>query len=293
VQAGGLRLATTEEELDLLHREAEFINSFSNETGVHSLVLSAGDVRAVLPSQGFLGGIFLPCEATINPYKVVNGMRDLLETSGARVLTNSCVESVERNNDGSLSVSIRHKGVITAKKVVYCMNAYSPGLLPELEERFTPFRGQMVATDILSKTALQKLPEMSFSCNHGGDYFRAHDGRLLFGGQRQSVRGRQEGIVYDGEISQTVFKRQKDFMQKHLPHLNAKFTHVWSGIMCLTDDRMPLVGNLPDRENEFIVAGFNGYGVSHAHMASLIIKDKIINGESSLPGAKLFDPNRR
>jgi glycine/D-amino acid oxidase-like deaminating enzyme len=267
VQGGGLRLATTPEELDLLRREASFINEHSKETGVNCINLSETEVRALLPSKGFLGGIYLPCEAIVNPYKIVNGTRDLLETSGARVLTNSCVESVDRNDDGSLSVSIRHKGVITAKKVVYCMNAYTSGLLPEFEDKFTPFRGQMVATDILPSPVLQALPTMSVSCNNGSDYFRTHGGRLLFGGQRQNIREQQA-------------------------FLDAKFTHVWSGTMCLTKDRMPFVGELPGKENEFIVAGFNGYGVSHAFMAGMIVRDKILKGKSSLPGAALFDPKR-
>jgi len=292
VKSGGLRLATTKEELELLCSEAEFINAYASDTGVNCIVLSEEEVRSILPSKGFIGGIYLPCESTINPYKIINGTRDLLETSGARVLTNSCVENVDRNVDGSLSVSIRHKGVITAKKVVYCMNAYTPGLLPELDSQFTPFRGQMVATDLLPDAVHRVLPAMSVSCNHGADYFRLHGGRLLFGGQRQNVRGRQEGIIYDGEISQTVFKRQKDFLQKHLPFIDVKFTHVWSGIMCLTDDRLPLVGEIPGRDNEFIVAGFNGYGLSHAFMAGQIVRDKILRGESALPGAELFDPRR-
>jgi glycine/D-amino acid oxidase-like deaminating enzyme len=291
-QNGGLRLATSKEELELLKREAAFINSFAKETGVNCIVLSESDVRSIIPSKGFLGGIYLPCESTVNPYKIVNGTRDLLETSGARVLTNSCVEKVERNEDDSLSVSIRHKGVINAKKVVYCMNAYSSSLLPELKDKFTPFRGQMVATDILPKAAIQTLPDMSMSCNNGSDYFRIHGDRLLLGGQRQNVRGQQEGIIYDGEISQTVFKRQKEFLQNHLPLIDVKFTHVWSGIMCRTHDGMPLVGELPNRKNEYIVAGFNGYGMSHAFMAGLIVRDKILKGKSSLPGAELFDPSR-
>ena len=103
----------------------------------------------------------------------------------------------------------------------------------------------------------------------------------------------QEGIIYDGDISQTVFKRQKEFLQRHLPFIDTKFTHVWSGIMCFTKDCLPYVGQLPGRENEFIVAGFNGYGISHAFMAGMIVRDKITKGKSDLPGADLFDPKRR
>jgi len=292
VQSGGLRLATTLEELDLLKREAAFINERQKLVGVNAILMNESEVQALMPSRGFLGALYLPCEATVNPYKLINGIRDVIEVSGSRVLTNSCVDNVERNIDGGFSVSIRHKGIILANKIVYCMNAYTSSLLPELEEKFVPFRGQMIATDILPKQILQVIPTMSMSCNNGNDYFRLHGDRLLFGGQRQNVRGNQEGIIYDGEISQTVFKRQRDFLQQHFPFIAPKFTHAWSGVMCQTPDGMPYVGELPGRKNEFIVAGFNGYGLSHVYASSLIARDIITKSTSVLPGAKLFDPAR-
>lgn len=292
VESGGMRLATTKEELDLLRRECGFINKNENATGINCMELTETQIRSILPSRGFIGGLYLACEATANPYKIVNSVRDVIETGGARVLTNSCVDNINRNDDGTFSVSIRHKGVILAKKIVYCTGAYTSGLLPEMEQKIVPFRGQMVATDILPDPVLQILPTMSISCNNSNDYMRLHAGKLLFGGERHNVRGNQEGIIYDGEVSQTVFRRQKDFLQQHLPFIAPKFTHIWASVMSQTNDGLPLVGEVPGRKNEFIMAGFDGYGLSHTYMASLIMRDLVIKGTSSLPCVQLFNPGR-
>jgi glycine/D-amino acid oxidase-like deaminating enzyme len=62
--------------------------------------------------------------------------------------------------------------------------------------------------------------------------------------------------------------------------------------MCSTPDGFPLIGELPDRPNQYIMAGFNGYGFSHALSGAMIIRDYIKDGKSSIPGARLFDPGR-
>lgn len=109
---------------------------------------------------------------------------------------------------------------------------------------------------------------------------------------RHAVRGRQEGLVYDGETSQAVYDRLRGFVVDHLPFIKTNFTHTWSGIMCATSDRLPLIGAVPGKPNQFIMAGFNGYGFSHTLMGSMIIRDYILSGGSQLPGTTIFDPAR-
>jgi len=287
--AGGLRLATTEKELEKLTLESEFIEKHAR---LNCPVLNLDEIRGVLPQTGFVGGMFVPVESTFNPYKVVNGLRELIERKGSRVLTDCQVSSIT-NTDKGLAVSIRHKGIIRAKKVVYCTNAYTPELVPELSETMSPYRGQMLATDYLENSVAQVLPAMSMTCNNGSEYFRLHNGRLLVGGMRHAVRGQQAGIIDDGEISPSVFDKLRDFVSEALPFVqDVKFTHTWSGIMCATPDGLPLIGAIPGRENEYILGGFNGYGYGHALQGSMIVRDLIKTGSSVRPGVELFNPGR-
>lgn len=285
---GGIRLASTDEEFELLKRESAFVLQHRQ---LECPIFEREQVQSILPGTPFVGGLFVPTEATFNPYKVVNGMREFIERKGPRVLTDCQVTNVTRSQDGSLSVSIRHKGIIRAKKVVYCTNAYMPELLPELANVMSSFRGQMVATDFIPDSVLQTLPQASMSCNHGHEYWRLHGGRLLVGGMRRSVRGHQSNIIDDGEVSPTVYDRLRSFVNESLPMLkDVTFTHTWSGIMCATPDQLPLIGAI--RPDEYVLGGFNGYGYSHALQGGMVIKDLITRGESSHPGVSLFNPAR-
>lgn len=286
---GGLRLAVSEEEMTNLIKESFFINKYR---GLECPILSQQDIQNILPNSPFVGGIFIPTESMFNPYKLVNGLRELLERKGPRVLTDCQVTSVDKVSDG-FSVSIRHKGTIKAKKVVYCNNAYTPELLPELADVITSFRGQMIATDFLPNSVLQTLPQMSITSNDCNEYFRPHGGRLLVGGMRHSVRGNQIGIVDDGEFSVSVYERLRAFAVSAIPAIkDIKFTHSWSNVLCSTPDGLPLIGKVPNKENEFVLGGFGYYGYSHILHGSMIIKDLISKGESQHPGVRLFDPKR-
>lgn len=288
-ESGGLRLAIDEDELLLLKQEAEFIRK---HVGLNCPIMSSDDIQTLLPDTGFVGGMFVPNEVTFNPYKVVNGLREMIERKGQRVLTGCQVTDVTKRDNG-FDVSIRHKGIIRAKRLVYCTGAYTAELLPELADKMVSYRGQMVATDILPDAILQTLPQLSMSCHDCHEYWRLHGGRLLVGGMRHAVRGNQVGISNDGEVSPAVLDRLRGFVDVALPMTkDVKFTYTWSGIMCATPDHLPLVGALPDRPNEFILGGFNGYGYSHALQGGLIVKELMTKGISEQPGVDLFDPRR-
>lgn len=286
---GGLRLAADDKEMESLVLESKFLRKHRD---LDCPVLDKKDIADMLPKSNFVGGMYVPTEATFNPYKVTNGLRELIDNKGSRVMTDCQVLSVTQE-EKALAVSIRHKGIIKAKKVVYATNAYTSELLPEFAEVMTPYRGQMIATSPLGSIASQAIPAMSMSSSNCDEYFRLYNGRLLVGGKRNSVRGKQKGIINDGEISPGIHDKLRGFVMDILPSTkDIKFTHAWSGIMCATPDGLPFIGQVPGKENEYVLGGFNGYGYCHSLQGSTIIKDLILSGHSKSPGAELFNPAR-
>lgn len=289
-ETGGLRLAITDEEMSKLEAESAFIQKVRRVT---CPVLSRRQLDLMVPAKRFVGGMFVPNEASYNPYKVVNGLRDTVEKGGTRVFTNTQVESVVTNDDGSLTVSIRHRGTIRAKQVVYCTGAYTSRLLPEFTDILIPFREQVIATDYLENDVVLTLPAMSISCNNGQERFRQYAARFIMGGMRQSVRGQQEGIVYDGEISPAVYDKLRLFAIESFPFLkNSKFSHVWSGVFCGTTDDKPLIGPVPNRPNQYIMTGFGYYDSSNAILGSMLIKDYIKHKDSVGLCHQILNPGR-
>lgn len=289
-ECGGLRLAVNEEELAKLEVESKFIQQ---HRGIECPILSGKNLGPLVPSKKFVGGMFVPNEATFNPYKTVNGLRDVIEKSGTRVFTNATVESVILEDDNSLSVSVRNRGVIKAKQVVYCTGSYTTRLLPEFGDILQPFREQVVATEFVENEVLNTFPTMSLSANDGRERFRTHNSKIIVSGLRQSVRGQQEGITYDGEISQAVYDKIRAYSNDVFPFLsNVKFGHVWSSVLCSTPDGLPLIGPVPGRKNQYVLAGFGCYDSSHAILGGMMIKDYIKNKDSIVQGHSILNPGR-
>jgi glycine/D-amino acid oxidase-like deaminating enzyme len=280
---GGLRLAMDDEELLKLQDEVELIRKADISTVPE--MLSQDHVTSLMNSDKFVGGAFISHEGTLNPYRISNMIANEL---GNIIFVNSHVESVEKSDD-KLLVSIKNKGIIRSNFVVYCTNAYTPRLLPELAENLSSFRGQMISTNALPESA---LPNMSMSCDYGRQYLRLHNKRLLLGGMRHEVRGQQANLMTDGEFSQTVYNKLRSFLSETFPRLECKIIDTWTGIMCATSDNLPLIGPVPGRPGEFINAGFNGYGYSQVFLGGIIIKDYIKNNKTSIIGADLFTPER-
>lgn len=280
---GGLRLAMDLKELHDIEDEVELIRKADISTQPE--MLSRKHVKSLMGSGRFVGGTFISHEAILNPYRMANMIANQL---GNVIFTNSSVESVERVDD-KLLVSIKDKGVIKSSFVVYCTNAYTPRLLPELAENLTSLRGQMISTTALPESS---LPNMSISCDYGHQYFRLHNKKLLLGGMRHEVRGQQANITADGEFSQAVYSKLRSFLSETFPEIECKIESTWTGTMCATSDNLPLIGPVPGRPGEFINAGFNGYGYSQVFLGGMIIKDYIKNNKTSIVGASLFNPDR-
>lgn len=289
-ESGGLRLAIDEKELEALEEEATIIEDAG--VGVTPVMLTKAEVEKLIYSQRFVGGMYIANEATFNPYMLVNNMATKLNAGGRRIMTGCSVESVTYKEDGAMDVLVRDKGIIRTKKVVYCTNAYTPRLLPEFAEFMIPVRGQMIASNVLPLEIQKAMPQMSMSCNYGREYFRVHKDRLLMGGMRHKVRGHQRDIMFDGEASRAVGQHLREFMTQAFPYIQDGPTHTWTGIMSETKDGFPLVGPVPSKPGQFISAGFNGYGFSHALLSAYAIRDFVLESEAILPAVTLFDPAR-
>jgi glycine/D-amino acid oxidase-like deaminating enzyme len=289
-ESGGLRLAIDEAELDVLREEAQLIEDAN--VGVTPVMLSKAEVENLVYSKRFAGGMYVASEATFNPYMLINQMAEKLDAGGRRILTGCSVESVTENDDGILEVQIRDKGIVRAKKVIYCTNAYTPRLLPEFAPFMSTFRGQIIASDKLPEQVQKVMPPMSMSCNYGREYFRVHREKMLMGGMRHKVRGHQTGTTFDGEASRAVGQHLRDFMTTVFPYITNAPTHIWTGVMSSTDDGFPIVGEVPGKPNQYVCAGFNGYGFSHSLLSAFAIRDIVLGNKLTLPAIELFDPIR-
>ncbi|KAK8095959.1 FAD dependent oxidoreductase [Apiospora kogelbergensis] len=230
------------------------------------------------------------------PYKLVT---QLLEKAMERnphlnLQTETPVLSVEALEEGRSGTIIHtERGSIRAKKAVFATNAYTAGLLPQYRGVINPYRG--TASHLtLPKGADPVFPHLSHTYNieYGlkypasptVDYLNPRpDGGIVVGGGRWLFQQPEElwqDNIDDSALIGPVLEAAyfEGYMQRVFrgwENSGTKLDKVWTGIMASTKDGMPHIGKVPQRENQWVIAAFNGAGMTQILLLGKAIADMV------------------
>jgi glycine/D-amino acid oxidase-like deaminating enzyme len=218
--------------------------------------------------------------STLQPWKLTaHIMRDNLE-KGANLQTYTVARSITKNQTGSRQWIVHtDRGDILCDNVVHATNAYSAALEPSMRGVITPkphICNRFVPPRALSGAkALQNsygvlLPDGGlFSINPRC----SADGNVMFGGSNPGQKkldewaGQGPDRCVDDSLANIdiVTKEVKALLEREfLDEKEVKFgpgegfQYSWSGIIGLSTDGVPFVGELPDKPGQWICAGHHG-----------------------------------
>lgn len=290
-EAGGLRLAETPHEWQELQQASVLLQ----QAGIAHQLLDAAAAAAALPAaRGFHGALRLLGEAIVQPVAMVRGLAVAAAAAGARIVTSAPVASVA-GSAGDFAITLRDGRTVRAAAVAHCTASLARELDDSgfLSRTVFPFRGQVLATDVLPPQLAAQFPPYAMSSNFCYEYFRLHRERFVIGGMRWSVRGEEQGTLDDQTHNDEVSHNLRGYVARHFPCLEGiDFPHVWTGIMAGTPDGLPLLGGLPGRPGAFALLAFNGYGLSFAFHAGRCLAQMIVDGQCDDDAVELFAPRR-
>lgn len=272
-QQGGLTLAASPEEWAALQAGGAALR----EAGVPFEVLSRnetqGHVDAPLPPR-FLGALYNPETALVNPAKLARGIIRAAVGLGARLAPHTEVLALT-DCAGGIAVETS-RGEVIAGHVVLATNAWSPLLAGFLKDRIAPVRGQIFAT-----APAPRVFRRAMSTNWGYEYWSQRaDGRIILGGARWAVADRDEGY-YAEELRPEIQTALHDFLTESFPVLrDVPIERRWSGIMGFSRDGYPFIGPMPGRPRLLVAAGFTGHGGPYFAITGKSIAEVIVRGES-------------
>lgn len=232
---------------------------------------------------GVLGALVNPDDASVNPVELVELLAAKARASGATIFENREVFGVEGDDEGA---TVRSADlVIRARRVLICLNAYAPLLIPELAGIITPRRGQMIALD---GTGLRL--DASYYANHGSEYFRSSaDGTVVVGGCRTYFADREVG--FEDTTTSYVQSALETFAARALgidgaPAVRARLKARWAGTMGFSPDGLPLVGPVDDLgasarygANVWFCGGFTGHGMSMGYRTAQSAVEGMLEGK--------------
>ena len=250
-----------------------------------------GEETQELNATGCHGGLLVTNTSIAHPAMYHAGLLAAVQRAGARVHGHCRVTGFHRERDG-IDLRTTH-GKVRAGEVIMATNAYTGREAPWFRRRLIRTNAFMAATEPLDAALLKRLmPSQRIYMDYSRymfNYWRAAPdaNRLLFGGQTGLMHKRPEHIAR---------LLQKDLARVFPELAGTRFSHLWSGVVAMTMDRLPHLGV---RDGIHYALGCNGSGLPLGtyigHNSPLIkwlfrlsLPDEECGGESRL--AALRDP---
>lgn len=261
-RTGSLRLARNAAEAAALEAESEAL------TADGFVADWLPELDAPLASL-FDAGLSHPVDGAIHPARWVRRLAGHAAAAGADIREHDPVQSLDE---------------LDADGIVLATDGYTQGLLPELDRAVRPTRGQVIATDPFPELV---FPRPHYTCDGDVYWHQLEDGRLILGG----FRDRSLDAEWTREEATTsVIQEALDAFARELMRADPAVAHRWSGIFGTTEDLLPLVGRVPEREDVWVSCGYSGHG----NVLGLACGELVASGMLGRPAPELslFDPMR-
>ena len=260
---GNLLAVTKRRYLRDLAHEAEHLARHYDYDGYRMVAHS--EMRELVASRRYCGGRFDRGGGHLHPLNLALGMAGAAAAAGTRIFELSRVARIEWT--ASPLVKTAH-GVVRARYVVLCANAYLGRLEPRIASTLMPISNHVLATAPLGAERARALIRND-CCVHASkfvvDYYRlTSDHRLLFGG----------GETYGWRPPPDAKRFVRRYMLEVFPQLaDVGIDYGWDGEVGITRSRLPHFGRLPG--GGFFAQGFSGHGVVLTQIAGRLLAEAV------------------
>jgi 4-methylaminobutanoate oxidase (formaldehyde-forming) len=302
VECGGIRLASSEERMEELRRQAGWAKTF----GLPLELISAEEAEEMFPlmsTEGVLGGAWLPTDGYIDPAQLTYGLADGARRGGCRIFTNTQVTGIDVR-EGRVRGVRTDRGNLEAEVVVDAGGMYAAEVarMAGVRVPLLPMSHQYLVTQPLDEVA---------AARGGGSGERRHlptlrdpdlliyyredgDGLVMGGYERRSEpafmptgTGRLESIPpdFNGRLLEEDWDRFEEIVENSKRRVPAMeritVTKLINGPEAFTPDNEFCLGE-SEVAGFFVCAGFCAHGLAGAGGIGRVMAEWIVTGEPSL-----------
>jgi len=283
---GTLQVATSEAQLG----DWDEVVTACREVGVPGATVeqSADELAARCRSDAFLGGMYLPVAANVQPARLALGLRRRVQELGVRLYEDSAVTRLA----GTVTAHTA-EGSISARSAILAVNSATCG-----------FAGYRLAHAVASSHMVITEPvpdvveeigwtggENIHDCRTLLHYFRTtNDGRIAlgWGGGRMGIGGRRRGIL---EVDADAVRKAGEALRRFFPALRGRrLTHAWGGPIDVSPTHLPIFGSRGAVHHGF---GFTGNGVGPSYLGGEILARLALDRRDEVTRLAIVEPDRK
>jgi glycine cleavage system aminomethyltransferase T/glycine/D-amino acid oxidase-like deaminating enzyme len=283
-EVGSLRLASSQERMEELARQAGWAKTF----GLPLELVSAAEAKELFPPlspEGVLGAAYLPTDGYIDPSQLTFALAEGARRRGAEVATNTRVTGI-RVEKGRVTAVETDKGAIETEVVVNAggMFAGEIGRLAGVNVPVIPMAHEYLITapgGVPLDLPTMRDPSLLV-------YFRGESGGLVMGGyERHPAPWGLDGIPpdFNGKLLPEDWDRFEELLTNavaRVPELeDADVVRLVNGPEAFTPDGEFILGE-SDVRGFWIAAGFCAHGLAGAGGMGQLVAEWIVEGVPSL-----------
>jgi len=277
IRSGEINVAVEPHHIEDIHEEVEL----SQQYGVDAKFLNQEEIRALVNSPSYLGAIFDPDMAMLNPTQLAWGLKEACLKYGVHIYEGTQVIGLEEQRDCVLVKT--QFGEIKSMKVALATNAFPP-LLKQLSYYVVPVYDYALMTEPLSKSQRDAIgwygrEGLSDLCNQFHYYRTTADGRILFGGY-EAIYYKNNKIDSGLENNPATFGLLAEHFFQTFPQLQGlRFTHAWGGVID-TSSRYTVFWDTAMNGKVAYSLGYTGLGVGASRFGANVMLD-LLSGEAT------------
>ena len=247
-------LANKLKDLKDLQIEHENLEKFGYKTKFYT----KDTIEDYVGSKNYFGGIVYENSFGIDGYAYCQEMKRHLQSLGVLIFEETPVTSIEDH------VVITAHAKITADYIVVCTDRFMPEL-GLLEKEVYHVQTFLMASQVLSDEQIKIIfPHkkfMAWDTDFIYQYFRVTgDNRLLLGGGDLSSSYATQPI----HDYQKIVDKLTTYISEKFPELDIIFEQMWPGLIGISKDIAPLVGQDKDKPYLFYIASSTGLPIAAA-----------------------------
>ncbi len=283
-EVGSLRLASSEERMEELRRQAGWAKTF----GLPLELVSARRAMELFPpmsEDGVLGAAYLPTDGYIDPSQLTLALAEGARRGGAEILTSTRVTAIGVEN-GRVTGVETDSGSIETEVVVNAGGMFSGelGRLAGVTVPVIPMAHEYLITKphgVPLDVPTMRDPSLLV-------YFRGESGGLVMGGyERQPAPWGLDGIPpdFNGRLLDEDWPRFEELMENavvRVPELaDAEVVRLVNGPEAFTPDGEFILGPTAVR-GFWVAAGFCAHGLAGAGGMGKLVAEWLVEGVPSL-----------
>ncbi len=244
--------------------ERQGINSFQR--------LPVEQVQRLAGSARHLEGWFSPAAATVQPGKLVRGLRRVALQKGVRIHEGTAMTGLQEGPQAGVETA---GGTVRAGRVVLALNAWMARAFPQFERSVAIVSSDMIITEpqpqLLRQIGLTSGVSVLDSRIFVHYYHNTSDGRLMLGkgGNTFAYGGRMLPVFDQPSPYEALLRRSLGDFFPTLAQVPVAAT--WNGPSDRSVTGLPFFGRLGSQGNVFYGFGYSGSGVGPCHMGGQIL----------------------